>query len=140
LKELIKKYKDVFAWIYKYFEGIPLKLVQHKIEMDTTIPPIDHSKYRLNPNYITTMKQDIDKLLIASFIHMEEATWLSLIMVVPKKNGKLKIICVDFRKLNSTTKKDPFPLPFTNEVLNTMVQDVRPVHFGMDIMGTIRYP
>jgi hypothetical protein len=61
-------------------------------------------------------------------------------MVVPKKNGKLKIICVDFRKLNSTTKKYPFPLPFTNEVLNTMVQDVKPIHFGMDIMGIIKYP
>jgi len=28
---------------------------------------------------------------------------------------------VDFRKLNATTKKDPFPLPFIDEVLNTMV-------------------
>jgi hypothetical protein len=38
-------------------------------------------------------------------------------MVVPKIKGKFKI-CVDFIKLNSTTKKDPFPLPFTYEVLN----------------------
>jgi hypothetical protein len=45
---------------------------------------------------------------------VEEATWLSSIVVVPKKNGKLKIY-VDFRKLNATTKKDPYPLPFTNE-------------------------
>ncbi len=123
---------------YKYLKGIPLELVQHIIELDTTMPPIDHARYRLNPHYITTMKQNIDKLIIAGFIHVEEATWLSLIMVVPKKNGKLKIICVDFKKLNSTTKKDPFPLPFTNEVLNTMVQDVRLVLFWMDIMSTIR--
>jgi hypothetical protein len=27
---------------------------------------------------------------------------------------------VDFKKSNATTKKDPFPLPFTYEVLNTM--------------------
>ncbi len=40
-------------------------------------------------------------------------------MVVPKKNGKLRI-CVDFKKLNVTTKKDPYPLPFTNEVLNVV--------------------
>jgi hypothetical protein len=39
--------------------------------------------------------------------------------VVSKKNGKLKI-CKDFIKLNTTTKKDPYPLPFTNEVLNTI--------------------
>jgi len=49
-----------------------------------------------------------------------EATWLSPIVVVPKKNGKLKI-CVDFRKFNKATKKDPYPLPFYDEVLNIIV-------------------
>jgi hypothetical protein len=39
---------------------------------------------------------------------------------VPKKNGKLKI-CVDFRKLNAATKKGPYSLPFTNEVINIVV-------------------
>jgi hypothetical protein len=40
-------------------------------------------------------------------------------VVVLKKNGKLKI-CVDFRKLNRATKKDPHPLSFFDEVLNTI--------------------
>jgi hypothetical protein len=42
-------------------------------------------------------------------------------VVAPKKNGKLKI-CADFRKLNAATKKDPYPLPFKNEFLNTIVR------------------
>jgi hypothetical protein len=42
-------------------------------------------------------------------------------VVVPKKNGKLKI-CVDFKKLNKATKKYPYPLPFSNEVLNIVAQ------------------
>ncbi len=42
-------------------------------------------------------------------------------MVVPKKNGKL-IICVDFRKLNKATKKNPYFLPFSNKVLNTITR------------------
>jgi hypothetical protein len=41
-------------------------------------------------------------------------------MVVHKKNAKLKI-CVDFRKLNVATKKDPYLLHFTNEVINMVV-------------------
>ncbi len=52
---------------------------------------------------------------------VEEATWLSPIVVVPKKNGKLKI-CIDFKKLNVTTKKDPYPLLFIDEMLNTLVR------------------
>ncbi len=41
-------------------------------------------------------------------------------MVVVKKNGKLRV-CVDFRKLNKATQKNPHPLPFSNEVLNIVV-------------------
>lgn len=51
---------------------------------------------------------------------MDKATCLSPIVTVPKKNGKLKI-CVDFKKLNVAIKKDFFPLPFTDEIHNTMV-------------------
>jgi hypothetical protein len=40
-------------------------------------------------------------------------------VVIPRKNGKFKM-CVDLKKINAATKKDPFPLPFTYEVLNTM--------------------
>ncbi len=45
---------------------------------------------------------------------------MSPIIIIPKKNGKLRI-CIDFRELNATTKKDPYPLPFTDEVLNTII-------------------
>jgi len=40
---------------------------------------------------------------------------------MPKKNGKLKI-CVDFRKLNVATKKDPYSLPFADEVINIVAK------------------
>jgi hypothetical protein len=43
-----------------------------------------------------------------------------LIVFVPKKYGKLKI-CVDFKKFNAITKKDPYMLPFIDEVINTVV-------------------
>jgi len=57
-------------------------------------------------------------LLAVEFIQfVEEATWLSPIVLIPKKNGKLRI-CIDFRKLNVATKKDPYPLSFIDEVLN----------------------
>jgi len=45
---------------------------------------------------------------------------LSPTVVVPKKNGKLKIY-IDFKKLNAITKNDPYPSPFIDEVLNIIV-------------------
>jgi hypothetical protein len=76
----------------------------------------------LNPNYITIVKHDVDKLLTANFIKpIEKATWPSPIIVVLKKNENLRI-CVNFIKLNVVTKKDPYSLPFTNEVINIVVR------------------
>jgi hypothetical protein len=50
----------------------------------------------MNPNYAVIIKQNINNLLAPRFIqHVEKATWLSPIVVVPKKNGKLEI-CVDY--------------------------------------------
>ncbi len=61
-------------------------------------------------------------MLKVIFIQLvEEATWSSPIVVVPKKNGKLRI-CVDFKKFNKATKKDPYPLPFSDEVLNIVAR------------------
>ena len=75
----------------------------------------------MNPNYAKAVKEDLEKLLKADFIELvDQATWLSPIVVVPKKIGKLRI-CVDFRRLNAATKKDPYPLPFTDEVLDTVI-------------------
>ena len=47
------------------------------------------------------------------------ATWLSPIIVVPKKIGKIRS-WVDYRKLNVVTIKDAFPLPFTDSVLDAV--------------------
>jgi hypothetical protein len=121
LIELLKEFKDIFSWTYKDLKHAPPDIVQHWIELDTSIPLVHQARYWLNPNYVAIIKQDIDNLFIASFIKLiEEATWLSPIVVMPKKNGKLRI-CVDFKKFNATTKKDSYPLPYTNEVINTIV-------------------
>jgi hypothetical protein len=71
----------------------------------------------MNPKYAAKVKEEIDKLLKVGFIYpVKETEWLSPIVIVPKKNGKLRV-CVDYRKLNEVTKMDPFLLPFTDQVL-----------------------
>ena len=74
----------------------------------------------MNPNYATRVKEEIDKLLKAGFIRpVKQATWLSSIAVVPKKNGKI-CVCVNYRKLNVVTITNAFPLPFTDSVLDAV--------------------
>ena len=44
---------------------------------------------------------------------------VSLLVVVPKKNGKWRI-CVDYRELNKAILKDYFLLPFIDQVLDAL--------------------
>ncbi len=121
VEQLLKEFKYVFVWTYKDLKGIPPELTQHRIELDIIIPWVHQARYKLNPNYATTIKQYIDKLLTIGFIeYVKEVTWMSPIIVVPKKNGKLSVY-INFKKLYATTKKDPYPLLFYDEMLNTII-------------------
>ncbi len=121
VEQFLKEFKDVFTWTYKDLKGIPRELAQHRIELDIIIPPTHQARYKLDPNYVVAVKQNTNKLLATRFIKsIEKATWLSPIIVIPKKNGKLRI-CIDFKKLNAATNKHPYPLPFIDEMLNTIV-------------------
>ena len=89
---LFNEYRDVFAFSYEDLRGIPEHIATHRIELDTAISPCHQARYRMNPNYAKAVKEDLEKLLKAGFIEpVDQATWLSPIVVVPKKNGKLRI-------------------------------------------------
>jgi len=45
----------------------------------------------MNPNYVTIVKQDLDKLLNVTFISLiKEVIWLSIIFIVQKTMTSLK--------------------------------------------------
>ena len=98
-------------------KGIPPHTCKHKIEIGPDAEPIKQSKYRMNPTYAAQVKEEIDKLVKTIFIYpMNRSEWLSPIVIVLKKNGKLRV-CVDCHKLNAMTKLDPFLLWFTDSIL-----------------------
>ena len=118
--ELLMSFRDVFAWSYEDMRGLDPQLYQHQIPLSTDAKPVAQRRYQMNPNYAAKVKDEIDKLLRVGFIQpVKQATWLSPILVVPKKNGKIRV-CVDYRKLNAATVTDAFPLPFTDDVLDAM--------------------
>jgi hypothetical protein len=52
--------------------------------------PINQRKYKMNPNYALKLKEDLNRLLDVEFIYPIETTqWLSPLVIIPKKNGKL---------------------------------------------------
>eukprot|EP00253_Pinus_taeda_P029761 PITA_29761 len=72
----------------------------------------------MNPSLKDIVREELQKLLDAGFIYLiSNSEWVSPLVIVPKKNGKWRI-CVDYQELNKATKKDHFPLPFIDQVLD----------------------
>jgi hypothetical protein len=115
--ELLHEYNDLFPTKFIEMKGIAGELGEMKIPLRPEARSIRQRPYRLNPIYKQKVKDEIDMMLEVDIIELvEESTWISPMVVEDKKQGGI-MICVDLRKLNDTCLHDPFPTPFTDEML-----------------------
>ena len=56
-------------------------------------------------------------MLQYNIIQESESPWCSPVVLVRKKNGKIRF-CVDYRKLNQVTRRDSFPMPRIDDTLD----------------------
>lgn len=118
----MKKYKGDFSLDYPNMKGIDPQLCAHHIYTKKYAHLIRHPQRRLNPHLKDIVKEELQKLLDVNFIYpIFDSKWVSLLVVVPKKNGKWCIF-VDYWELNKATQKDHFPLPFIDQVLDTLAR------------------
>ena len=113
-------------------------LCTHRIFLEDESRPTKEAQRRLNPRVCEVVKEEILKCLNAETIYpISDSQWVSPLHVVLKKarvtvttNEKGEEIqtrlptkwrvCIDYRKLNSATKKDHFPLPFIDQILDQL--------------------
>ena len=140
LLEILRKYKEAIAWSIEDLKGINPSIFMHKILLnDNTKTSIEHQR-RLNPVMKEVVGKEVLKWLNAGFIYaISNSSWVSPIHVVPKKGGFTVIrnekneliptrtvtgwrVCIDYRKLNTATRKDHFPLPFIDQMLDRLAR------------------
>src|ERR1700691_624291 len=98
--------------------GVYPSVCTHQIYIKEDCKPVRQPQRRMNPALKDIVKEELQKLLDARFIYpISDSELVSPLVLVPKKNGKWRI-CVDYRELNKATKKDHFPLPFIDQVLD----------------------
>lgn len=113
LQALLSNYHDVLS-------GIPgrTNLAQHKIEVEAG-RPIRQPPYRLAQAYRDEVKKELKEMLEAGIIEHSSSEWASPMVIVGKKDGGMRL-CVDYRKLNSVSKSDAYPMPRVDELIDRL--------------------
>jgi hypothetical protein len=118
--KLLHEYQDLFPTKFNDMKGIKGPMGEMRIPLKPDAKLINQIPYRLHPKYKEKVKIKLDRMLEVGIIeNVEESEWISPMVVEKKKTGEIKI-CVDLKKLNNACLHDPFPTPFTEEVLDNV--------------------
>ncbi|CAN6679403.1 unnamed protein product [Malus baccata var. baccata] len=135
LLRVLKEFKSALGWTLADIKGISPTTCMHHIFLEEGAKPTREAKRRLNPPMMEVVKKEIIKLLDCGVIYpISGSRWVSPVQCVPKKSGVTVVanaenelvpqriqtgwrVCIDYRKLNTTTRKDHFPLPFIDQML-----------------------
>ncbi|GJV15632.1 reverse transcriptase domain-containing protein [Tanacetum coccineum] len=138
LIKVLKSHKRAIAWKLSDIKGVDPEFCTHKILMEEDYEPTVQSQRRVNPKIHDVIKKEVEKLLDAGLIYpISDSPWVSPIHCVPKKGGITVVknddndliptrlvtgwrVCIDYRKLNEATRKDHFPLPFMDQMLERL--------------------
>ncbi|GJR60036.1 hypothetical protein Tco_1502198 [Tanacetum coccineum] len=131
LLKVLKSHKRAIAWKLSDIKGINPEFCTHKILMEEDYEPMVQHQRQVNPKIHDVIKKEVEKLFIS------DSPWVSPVHCVPKKGGMTVVkndendliptrlvtgwrVCIDYRKLNEATRKDHFPLPFMDQMLERL--------------------
>nr|GEV97554.1 reverse transcriptase domain-containing protein [Tanacetum cinerariifolium] len=138
LLKVLKSRKQAIAWKLIEIKGIDPEFCSHKILLEEDYTPKVKSQRRVNPKIHDVIKKEVEILLDVGLIYpISNSPWVSSIHCVPKKGGMTVItndenelvptrlvtgwrVCIDYQKLNEATRKDHFPLPFMDQMLERL--------------------
>ncbi|KAL5572849.1 hypothetical protein UlMin_022446 [Ulmus minor] len=138
LLRVLREHRKAIRWTIDDIKGISPSICMHKILMEETYKPLVQPQRRLNPSMQEVVKKEVVKLMDVGIIYpISDSSWVSPVQVVPKKGGMTVVkndkneliptrtvtgwrVCIDYRKLNDATRKDHFPLPFIDQMVERL--------------------
>ena len=138
LLRVLRDHRNALGWSLADLKGIRPSMCMHRILLEEGYKPSVEAQRRLNPIMKEVVRKEVLKWLDTRVIYpISDSAWASLVQVVPKKGGTTVIrpennillpsrtvtgwrICIDYRKLNKATRKDNFPLPFLDQMLDRL--------------------
>ena len=126
--QLLLKYWTFFSHDGSYGKT---HLLKHRIITDE-VHPIKCKTRPVTPAYREDLRRQLDHLLEQDVIEPADSPWSANLVPVKKKNGSIRW-CVDWRRLNSVTKKDAYPMPSVKECLSCLAGSR--IFSGIDMQG-----
>ena len=115
--KLMRQFTDFFAWEYNDLKKVDKNVIQHKIPLEKDTVSFKQKLRPMNPLLFPLVKKEIKKLLDAKIIVLlKYSKWVENLVVVRKKNGEIRL-CIYFRNLNKCSKKDNYPVPKMEHLL-----------------------
>jgi hypothetical protein len=131
LLSFLDKNIDVFAWRASNLTGVSRDIIEHKLEVNPSTRPKKQRFHKMSDGKIAAAKVEVQRLLDARFIReVYYPSWLATVVMVKKKNGKLRM-CTNFIDLNKSYPKDDFPLTRIDKVVGSAA--------GCEIMTLLDY-
>jgi hypothetical protein len=93
-------------------------VVMHRIDTGDAEPIRQQLRRQAKPA-IEAIDELVPEMLKAGLIEPSSSPWAANIVLVKKRDGTARC-CIDYRQLNSVTKKDLYPLPRTDACLDAM--------------------
>lgn len=105
-ENLLRQYPQVFSEDVGELDG------EYRIKIDQTINPVQHAPRKVPVALRKPLKSELDHLVGKDIIApvTTPTQWVSSLVVVPKKNGKLRL-CLDPKDLNKAIQREHYPLP-----------------------------
>ena len=112
LTSLINQYKHLFT----DKPGLTT-LAYHDVDVGDS-PPVKENPYRLNPVKADIMKNEVISMMKMDCAETSESEWSSPCILVPKPPTTKWRFVTDYRKVNSVTKGDSFPMPRVDDLID----------------------
>ena len=114
LKQLILEYERLFPDIPSRTDKI-----YHGVDIIEGAKPVKQHPYRLHPERQQYLRKEVKYLLDNDFIEPSQSERSSPCILVPKSDGTFRM-CTDYRKVNSVTKTDTFPIPRIDDCIDNI--------------------
>ena len=116
IQEQVLQYHDVFS--LEEGEYGKVDIVKHHVNMEVHFP-INQLLRRIPYAHHAEMLKVVQSMLENNIIQPSVSPWSSPVVLVKKKDGTLRF-CIDYRRLNSITRKDVFPMPHIDNMLEQL--------------------